>query len=368
MMFEGGNYSWGDDDSRWCYLVGRSYVCVRISIMVLLGIVTGAFCLARVIQYHCYKAKNYHQYIVYYTAILLCLISVIHWIYVVSAVLDLLITYLILVQILVISWFFYSWAFRILQQEKLFTYLILPVLCVVLLYYTAALIWAATTLSDVKSECAKPQWLLFTGSQVVHVQLFLLSVIYITKKLNDIRTMRINRFSQKAQLWGLAVMYELVSLAVFAYDIYFLVTKSVDHQCGTNFRSHPVGMTIMFVVHKIVKYFVPQWTICVVFAPLKPHLPSVQEFEETDTLSWANRPNYKSTFYEGSSKEEQEPDTKIPLPVNSLSHNANPILPRTPSNSSSCNSPWVVPSRSWANSNTASKTTSPPLPPKNGLS
>lgn len=32
--------------------------------------------------------------------------------------------------------------------------LILPVLCVVLVYYTAALIWAAVTVSDVKSECA----------------------------------------------------------------------------------------------------------------------------------------------------------------------------------------------------------------------
>ncbi len=34
-------------------------------------------------------------------------------------------------------------------------------------------------------------------------------------------------------------MYELVSLTVFAYDIYFLVTKSVDHQCGTQFVRIP---------------------------------------------------------------------------------------------------------------------------------
>ena len=42
---------------------------------------------------------------------------------------------------------------------------------------------------------------------------------------------------KKQFCFSLAVMYELVSLAVFAYDIYFLVTKSVDHQCGTNFVS-----------------------------------------------------------------------------------------------------------------------------------
>lgn len=48
---------------------------------------------------------------------------------------------------------------------------------------------------------------------------------------------------------------------------------------------------MMYVMHKLIKYFVPQLTICVVFAPLKARPPSLhQEIEETDTLSWANSP------------------------------------------------------------------------------
>ena len=58
----------------------------------------------------------------------------------------------------------------------------------------------------------------------------------------------------------------------------------------------------MYVMHKLIKYFVPQLTICVVFAPLKARPPSVhQEIEETDTLSWANSP--VSTLPLGRSKQ-----------------------------------------------------------------
>ena len=37
--------------------------------------------------------------------------------------------------------------------------------------------------------------------------------------------------------FSLVVMYEVVSIAAFAYDIYLLVTKSVDSKCGTDFVS-----------------------------------------------------------------------------------------------------------------------------------
>ena len=47
----------------------------------------------------------------------------------------------------------------------------------------------------------------------------------------------------------------------------------------------------MFIVHKTIKYFVPQLTICVVFAPLKRRTPAIhQEIEETDVLSHMDTP------------------------------------------------------------------------------
>ena len=40
---------------------------------------------------------------------------------------------------------------------------------------------------------------------------------------------------------SLAVMYEVVSVVVFVYDVYFITTKSVDHMCGTRFVSSPLN-------------------------------------------------------------------------------------------------------------------------------
>ncbi|KAL5497659.1 hypothetical protein EMCRGX_G014172 [Ephydatia muelleri] len=47
-----------------------------------------------------------------------------------------------------------------------------------------------------------PHWILFFLSELLLVQFFLVSVIYITKKLTLVMTPRINRLSQKFQLWG----------------------------------------------------------------------------------------------------------------------------------------------------------------------
>jgi len=140
--------------------------------------------------------------------------SVIHWAYVRTAVFDFINTYLIVLQLLVISHFFFSWASRILQQEKAFNWIVIPILIVVLLYFTAVVLWACFSIAPVKKECTRPQWLLFTSSQLVIVQLFLIAVIYITRKLNCVRTSRINRLSQKAQLWGCVCLYVCVCLCV----------------------------------------------------------------------------------------------------------------------------------------------------------
>ena len=52
------------------------------------------------------------------------------------------------------------------------------------------------------SVYAEPQWLLFTSSQLVIVQIFLVMVIYIHSKLRRVVTTRTSKLSQKAQLWG----------------------------------------------------------------------------------------------------------------------------------------------------------------------
>jgi len=63
-------------------------------------------------------------------------------------------------------------------------------------------------------------------------------------------------------------------------------------------------VAIMFVLHKFVKYLLPQLVIAAVFAPLKARPVKFQlKLGETDTLSWADKPvSAKLTCYCQNSK------------------------------------------------------------------
>ena len=62
-----------------------------------------------------------------------------------------------------------------------------------------------------------------------------------------------------------------------------------------------VGVAIMYVLHKFVKYLLPQLVIAAVFAPLKARPVKFQhELGETDTISWAEKPvssRFKFLFF-----------------------------------------------------------------------
>ena len=51
------------------------------------------------------------------------------------------------------------------------------------------------------------------------------------------------------------------------------------------------GMTVIYITHKVVKYLLPQWSLCVIFSPIKKHRAAEPDgLEETETLSWAEKP------------------------------------------------------------------------------
>lgn len=148
---------------------------------------------------------------------------------------------------------------------------VLPASIILALSFFGVFLWAVISASDNIHECtskgklngrnfiyfiAGPQWVIFSGSQLLIVQLFLINVIYICwyvkklllyiilwhslRKLNQVRTVRINRWSQKAQLillvltiffslylvllYSMVSTYEIVSVAVFCYDLYLVAS------------------------------------------------------------------------------------------------------------------------------------------------
>ena len=50
-------------------------------------------------------------------------------------------------------------------------------------------------------------------------------------------------------------------------------------------------MTVIYVIHKVVKYMLPQWTILIIFYPIKRKTVFNEPgFEDTETLSWIDQP------------------------------------------------------------------------------
>jgi hypothetical protein len=276
------------EDARWCYVEHNVEVCVRLSVMLLLTVITTIAVLLRLVQYHWYRSRSYSQYTIYYTGLLLCLLSIIHWAYISSAVIDFFLALLVVIQLLVIALFFCSWAARILKYENILKVILYGVLLALLLYFFAVTAWAILKLQNDKQECTQPQWLLFSTSQLLVVQLFFAAVIYISRKLSQITTARSNRLSQKAQLWGLVIVYQLVTVVTFSYDLALLITRSRDDDCQTFFTSNNAAIVAIYIIHSGVKYLAPQWGICIIFSPLK----QTRMIDEVDSMSRAQNPVY----------------------------------------------------------------------------
>ena len=50
-------------------------------------------------------------------------------------------------------------------------------------------------------------------------------------------------------------------------------------------------MTFIYIIHKVIKYMLPQWAILVIFFPVKRKtLLDNPGVDETETLSWVDKP------------------------------------------------------------------------------
>ena len=51
------------------------------------------------------------------------------------------------------------------------------------------------------------------------------------------------------------------------------------------------GKTVIYVIHKMIKYLLPQWAILTIFYPVKrKSLFNDANVEDTETLSWVDKP------------------------------------------------------------------------------
>lgn len=224
--------NWTDEDAsipltdpRRCMKLHRVSACARIGVVFSVAIITMTACIIRAIQSHYHRSTNYHHYIVYYSAGIMSCLLAINWLAVDTVTIDIIATFILCMELLIVSHFYGFLAARILSQERIFKYIFMPCLVISSLYFLALLLWASINQKDKRNECTAPHWIQFSASQLVLTQLFLLSACYITRKLNTVLTMNTNRRIQKLQLWGLVVVFEISSVISFGYDLVLKLSK-----------------------------------------------------------------------------------------------------------------------------------------------
>jgi hypothetical protein len=222
-------------------------------------------------------------------------------------------------------WFYYLfWAFRLLKKEALFLYGVLPLSFFLGLLFFGVFLWASISFSDDEHECAKPQWIIFSTSQLFIVQLFLITVIYICWKLNQVRTVRINRWSQKAQLIFIVISYEIFSLLLFTYDVFFLAAGN-DNNCQTVITFNEGLLIFIDIVIQSLRFLCPQIAIVIVYAPLKQ-----RSSDDHDTVVAINGRNVPHRFYDSTNPRPDVvsfPSDKDPLVSYPINHSMKPSSP-----------------------------------------
>ncbi|XP_019851862.1 PREDICTED: uncharacterized protein LOC109581847 [Amphimedon queenslandica] len=309
-----------------CYNGKDKNLCIRIGVLITLVLITAGLVLARIIQYHTYKNRHYAQYFILYTGLIIVLILSAHTIYFPQVQWDFTAILLVAIQLLSIWFYYLFWAFRLLKKEYLFLYGVLPLLIVLILSFIGVFLWASITASDNSHECTRPQWLIFSTSQLLIVQLLLATVIYICCKLNHVRTVRTNRWSQKAQLIFIVIVYEIASLFTFFYDLYLI--SSPNKNCLTDISTNEGVVIFLQALLTILRTLGPQIAIVIIFAPLKPY----DEERETQLERNIYYPNYSSYSETQSTQKSSVPSYPIQPPTSikpSSPEDHFPSLPRS---------------------------------------
>lgn len=254
-----------------CFCNFSLLTCARNGVLSLFIVFLGFLFLLRVFNVHRLGQRYYHQMVVYYIAIVECILVTVHWVYMHMIQVEAIVQYLRLVQLLIICHFYLSRATRLLRWEQS-KIILLSSLGLFFSYFTAVVIAAIVSASKQNQttlfSCFDPYWVLLSLAECVLVQLFLLCGVYITKKMNQVVTLESRRRTQIMDLWSIIIAFEAASVASVVYDV-FMFTKMHDTTtCSDKYNSSEVVYSIVYTFLMIFTIFIPLLTLLLVFHPI----------------------------------------------------------------------------------------------------
>jgi len=120
------------------------------------------------------------------------------------------------------------------------------------------------TMKNEYKECAEPEWLILSSTEIVVVQVFMVSGVFITRELNNVRMLADNRAAQKRDLWGIIFIFEVSAVISFVHDIVMRVTGPKNN-CQGVFLSNKAGYTAVYITVNITRWLLPLWTMAAIF-------------------------------------------------------------------------------------------------------
>jgi len=260
--------STGNYDVAMCFSDLIVAPCVRTSILLFLFVVTFILCVLLVIRtIYITKRRVSYQLLILYLAIIECFLAIIHWIKVSTTILDFFLSYLKLLQLCVICYYFTSFAFLMFKIETWDKRVLMPGFLVLIIGLTVCVIFASVTWSWNNYQCVDVSFLVMDVSCLFLTIFFLISSSVLLRKLKTERISENIRKRKSSGLWTLMLVYIITSLFTvgwdFGMDIYLVLHKGAN--CNTVLSNYPGAQNAVSGGLRVIDLLIPLWAVLYVF-------------------------------------------------------------------------------------------------------
>lgn len=247
-----------------CFKTFNTASCVRDSCLAFLAVITCFVCIIKLYKLHSHRHSLLNQYLIFYSGIIECILCGINWLYLAMTALHLLPQFIKICQFLIVTNFHCCLAARMTRADERFKRYSNKLLGAIILFLLVIVIVGLATKKKEYKECAEPEWLLLSSTEIIVVQVFMVSGIFITRELNDVRMLADNRTAQKRDLWGIIFIFELSALISLTHDIVMTITGPKNN-CQGVFLNTKAGYISVYIAVNIIRWLLPLWSMAAIF-------------------------------------------------------------------------------------------------------
>ncbi|XP_058789240.1 uncharacterized protein LOC131663130 [Phymastichus coffea] len=257
--------------NKGCLDLYDGIACGRISLLVILSVITLFFVVVKIIKYHSYKHSQMHHYAIFYISAVQCIVSGASFIFGVRyPQLHFATNFFKLYQFILICHLHWSTAARSRHRDDIVQHVINPILCLYTLYYITVVLMGMVDISGTWTECFKPYWLMLSSADFIAVQLFAIIALYVThsnRQLVISALMMPATSSQTRDLWLVTAVYEISAAVSVVFDAVMVLIGKDESGCSGIYNHAELYYSSILAILVILKYFVPTWILLCVFQP-----------------------------------------------------------------------------------------------------